>query len=155
MIVRYIAATYRCTLLGTPPHRARDRPVTVSLMNGLKVLLVYCTLSSFVAAAPSLIQSEPCKEISLGKSALRALTDIPSVAGSYIPGDLYWARPQHSIAPCFRVDRKLHFGLGCHAKIHMYLDGQCAKDFYNRYGTLPGFYTMQVRRGCIRQSDCP
>jgi hypothetical protein len=66
---------------------------------------------------------DPCTEGSVRRDhSIDALT----TAGSWIPGDWGWSRPQSSLAPCFAVEVEKRVVAGCKARLLMRLDKQCA-----------------------------
>lgn len=74
---------------------------------------------------------ESCKRDSHRTLEWQSYKQIATVAGSYIPGDLYWNRPQYSLAPCFKVERNLRAFAGCPSKVQMTLDNSCARHLFN------------------------
>ena len=76
----------------------------------------------------------------------RSYNELATVAGSYIPGDMQWNRPQQSLAPCFRLDSEMHFSLGHPAAIQMILIEQCAADLHQKTIRYPDQYNIQVQQ---------
>ena len=72
--------------------------------------------------------------------------NILTAAGSYIPRELYWSRPQYTLAPCFQVDGPVQAIAGCKANVRMNMDAQCANALFETAGQYTDRYHLRVMR---------
>ncbi len=113
-----------------------------SVMQFAAILTFLCSLSRCSGVR------ESCNWDSRRTLEWQSYKQIATVAGSYIPGDLNWNRPQYSLAPCFMVERKFEAFAGCPSKVKMTLDEKCARLLFDSASEHAAQFPIDVGFPC-------